>query len=267
MLVLQFIPSKTMGDVRLVSYIVLNIGIYIYIYIYTTDTLSFLLIAAVLFLAFNITHRKKKRKLPHMQDVECCNKLTVSFLELSWMLLCTSIQNASGSQWLNSGNEKSHIRKSISWRPSLWPSVIITSKKWVSYPITAFNSEIKKIVFNFVAVEKFQDSSFSDVKEYFYVTFHRFPYPKLSFVKDSSLLGCYVASLDKQFQTFWRTSVPVPSEFSSPWRLASQRHNCEKLRSCLNFVIKHSQYISRHKSIILASCILEFNLLLCTKNI
>jgi len=45
-------------------------------------------------------------------------------------------------------------------------------------------------------------TSFSDVKEYFYVTFHNFPYPKLNFVKDLSLLGCYAASLDKQFQTF-----------------------------------------------------------------
>jgi len=53
-MVLQFIPCKTMGDVRLVSYIVLNIGINM-----LKDTLSFLLIAAIIFLAFNITHRKK----------------------------------------------------------------------------------------------------------------------------------------------------------------------------------------------------------------
>jgi hypothetical protein len=99
-MVLQFIPSKTMGDVRLVSYIVLNIGINMLM-----DTLSFLLIAEILFLAFNITHRKKKS---HMQDVECCNKIKLSFLEMSWML-CRSIQNASRSQSLNSCNEKSHV--------------------------------------------------------------------------------------------------------------------------------------------------------------
>jgi len=103
-------------------------------------------------------------------------------------MLCTSIQNASRSQSLNSCNEKSHVHKFISSRPSLWSSVIITSKKLVYYPVTAFNSEIKKIVFNFVPMKKFQDSSFSDVKEYFHVTFRHFLF-------ESSILS--------KIQVFW----------------------------------------------------------------
>jgi len=85
-MVLQLIPIKTMGDVRFVSYIVLNNRIntqQTHCHFYRLQQFFFLLLIL----------QTEKKKLSHMQDVECCNKIKLSFLEMSWMLLWTSIQN------------------------------------------------------------------------------------------------------------------------------------------------------------------------------